>query len=224
MISRNKIEIISFDLVNTLYDNRPVITYAENQSRQFLAKEFAKQGKEYNHEEFVILRNALLAESPLLFENLSLLRQTILKELCEGLGNCNSIANGAFELFMQARLPKLIPKEIELMLEQLAAKFKLVAVTNGNCDVGKLSMGKYFHNYYSPQQGHRAKPHPQMLKKIISDYSLEPQALLHIGDQLDTDGEAAKNANCPFVYFAPFDDQDIEQHTSGLLSLILGSN
>jgi len=220
MTDSPQIKIISFDLDNTLYDNRPIIASAEHESHKYLEYEFSKQGKQYSKEMFIALRKFSIKSSPIEFENLSHLRQTILDQLCVDLDGGELIAKEAMDLFLARRIPQSVPTEIISMLEKLQEKYKLVAVTNGNCEVNKMSIGKYFCKDYSPQDGYRAKPHPEMLQQILREFKISPAQLLHIGDQEDSDGKAAENADCPFIYFAPFDKSNLREQTIQLLNRI----
>ena len=112
--------------------------------------------------------------------------------------------NQAFEIFIKARNKIKIEKEILNLLAELSTQYILVSVTNGNCDASQLSIASLFEKHYSPASGYRSKPNPQMLDQVIQDFNLEPSQVLHIGDRDDSDGLAAKQANCHYYHFAPF--------------------
>jgi len=207
----SQIKLVSFDLDNTLYDNVPVISFAEQQSRNYLKAEFKKQNRVFDHQLFVDYRNQLVSseknlrdDQPSQYENLSYLRQQVLLHFCEKLENSLEIANQAFELFIKYRNIITIETHISVLLKQLEKKYILVSVTNGNCEVNKLSIGNLFKENYSPLTGYRAKPHPQMLNQIIKDFNLEASQVIHIGDRDDSDGLAAKQAGCLYYRFEPF--------------------
>lgn len=206
------IKLVSFDLDNTLYDNGPIIKLAEQKSQEYLRTEFYSQNQTFDYQQFVNYRKELvMSEKPLShneksqYENLSYLRKRILLKCCKDLSNTEETATKAFEIFLDYRNQVVIEPQITAMLQQLAQKYQLVSVTNGNCDVAKLSFFNIFKKNYSPTTGYRAKPHPQMLEQLLTDFRLQPEQVLHIGDRLDSDGLAAEAAGCLFYYFAPFD-------------------
>ena len=214
----SKIKIISFDLDNTLYDNWPVIQLAEEKSQKYLQSEFEKQRRKYDHQFFTQIRKELLESeiasnsnyrSP--FDDLSLLRKKVLEKCCEELNNSDVITEKAFDIFIDYRSQVTIDKTITTMLEELSNYYLLVSLTNGNCNAEKLSISNYFRNNYSPVQGYRAKPHPEMLNEMMNDFNVAPEQVLHVGDQIDTDGEAAKLAGCGFYLLDPFKSKDVVQ-------------
>ena len=207
----SNIKLISFDLDDTLYDNEPVIKLAEQKSQAFLQSAFEKQQQRFDYQLFLQYRHELLLsenkkgdEQTYQYENMSILRQQVLSKCCQSLSDGERIAQQAFEIFIKYRNQVVIEPEIDSMLSQLNQKYLLVSVTNGNCQAEKLSIGKLFGKNYSPEQGYRAKPHPQMLNQIFKDFDLHPSQVLHIGDQADSDGGAAQRAGCEFHLFAPF--------------------
>ncbi len=215
------IKVISFDLDNTLYDNSPVITLAEKSSREFLEQEFKKQNKNFNIEDFLKSRNRLIKSNPLKYENLSLLRIDVLKFSCKNLENSNSIVEQAFNLFIENRQQVEIPQPIQEMLITLSKNFKLITITNGNCNAEKLLINDLFSQHYSPQLKFRAKPHPQMFEQAIQDFSINKNELLHVGDEIKTDGQAAEIVGCKFHHFLPFKDPlNLQKSIQILLALV----
>lgn len=207
----SKIKLISFDLDNTLYDNWPVIQLAEEKSQQFLQMEFNKQNAIYDHQVFAQYRKELLqTESDLQhhekaqFDDMSFLRQKVLSKCCESLDNAQNIVDKAFDIFLNYRNKVTIQFEIVSMLQRLTKQYLLVSVTNGNCDARELTISGLFEKSYSPTSGFRAKPHPEMLEQVLKDFSLSPNQVLHVGDQLDSDGGVARQIGCKFFHFEPF--------------------
>jgi len=206
------IKVISFDLDNTLYDNAPVIQLAEQKSYFYLEEEFRKQKLQFDYQLFNDYRlqmiqseNEISSDKVKKFDNLSYLRYQALKKFCLPLENQLYIVEQAFEIFMMHRNLVFIEKPISQLLDQLKTNYFLASVTNGNCDVRRLSIGHYFEKNYSPTSGFHAKPHPEMLKQICSDFEIGPDQLTHVGDSLKTDGQAAANAQCNFFHFSPFE-------------------
>ena len=199
----SQIKLISFDLDNTLYDNAPVIQLAEQKSKEYLATEFKKQNQVFEYQSFTEYRNQLVLseknlgdDQPSKYENLSNLRQHVLVRFCNKLENGLTIATKAFELFIDYRNKIVIEAKVSELLKRISKQYIIVSVTNGNCDANLLSIGEIFQKNYSPVAGYRAKPNPQMLNQIFEDFDLNPSQVLHIGDRDDSDGQAARSADC----------------------------
>ena len=198
------LKVISFDLDNALYDNQPVLERAEALSAEFLKTEFLAQGRVFRVEQFSQIKLSLLASGDIRYENLSYSRQIALQQFCQPLQNNRTIADKAFQVFIQARSEVEIASEIYQLLCELKERYQLVSVSNGNCDPRRLSLALLFSGHYSASSGYRAKPHPQMLMKVLRDFGLRPDQLLHVGDSIEKDGVAASRADVAFYHFAPF--------------------
>lgn len=206
----SKVKLISFDLDNTLYDNRPVIALAEQQSTRYLTSEFKAQNQLFDFSEFSAVRQELIEQTDngSLYDDLTRLRKDVLSRVCASLDNADVIIEQALAIFLNHRSQVEIPQPINRMLEILAKNYKVVTVTNGNCKAELLSCSSVFSQNYSPVHGFRAKPHPEMLHQVKEDFSLSTEQILHIGDSETSDGGAARAAGCHFHYMSPFAAQE----------------
>lgn len=202
--SAQSIKLVSFDLDDTLYDNKPVIVAAESACHDFLQQQFLRQSVSFDYAVFQQIRRRLLTSDDPKMENMSFFRQQALLEFCQALDHKEQIVEQAFKVFIKVRCEVAIPPVIMRMVQCLAENFQLASITNGNCDVTQLAIANYFSKNYSPVNGYRAKPHPQMVSTAIKDFDLLPQQVLHVGDSKSKDGLAAKRANTNFLLFSPF--------------------
>lgn len=198
------LKVISFDLDNTLYNNHPILQKSEKLFEAFLKQEFKLQGKTFSRNAYDKIQNKLIISGNLDYENLTYLRQETLLSICCELDNTKEIVPQALAIFLKARSNILITNDIEKMLNRLSEKYILVSVTNGNCNVSKLSISPFFSRNYSPSLGFRAKPNPEMLLQIMSDYNLKNNEILLVGDSKEKDGIAAEKAQIGFYHFEPF--------------------
>jgi putative hydrolase of the HAD superfamily len=60
-----------------------------------------------------------------------------------------------------------------------------------------LGLGEYFDRAYSGERIGSFKPNSVPFSRILEDYGIEPEHLLHIGDRVDTDGAGAAATGCP---------------------------
>ncbi len=199
-------KVLSFDLDNALYDNAPVIAHAENCSSEYLQAAFEKQGQTFDFETFLTIRQSLIKQNNPEFENLSRMRRLALSILCRDLDNANSIAEEAFNRFIEARSLIKVEPEIDAMLAKLSGHYIIVSASNGNCDIASTELGEYFDTRWSASDDFRAKPHPQMLQAICQHYSIDSRDLLHIGDSEEKDGGCARAAGAEYFKLAPFEN------------------
>jgi FMN phosphatase YigB (HAD superfamily) len=59
-----------------------------------------------------------------------------------------------------------------------------------------LRLSEYFDSVYIGEHLGFVKPHPAVLKKIATDFSVPIESVLHIGDRADRDDAAARAAGC----------------------------
>lgn len=193
------IRALSFDLDDTLYPNSVVIAKAEVAMQQRLAqllpvsfhnnslywfeqrKMLAKEDIEVRHD---VSRWRLLAlERGLTTQGLS---------LCEA----GEIAELAMSAFLQARTDIQLPPTVRPLLVQLATRFPLVAITNGNADIQKMGIADLFQFALRAGPDGRMKPYPDLFLTAAERLQLQPQHILHIGDHVKSDVVGALNAGC----------------------------
>ena len=139
------IQLITFDLDDTLWDNRPVIEGAETAMRDWLMEHTPALGA-LPVEHLWAIRGEVLAAEPALKHRLSELRRRTLRRALEGVGyaaeDAVDLAEGAFQAMLHARhritfFPDTVPT-----LERLAMRYSLGVITNGNADVRRLGLGR----------------------------------------------------------------------------------
>ncbi|MBU1437619.1 MAG: HAD-IA family hydrolase, partial [Gammaproteobacteria bacterium] len=82
------------------------------------------------------------------------------------------------------------------MLEQLAARYPLVAITNGNADIHKMGIADLFQFSLRAGPDGRMKPYPDLFLKAAQRLQIAPSQLLHIGDHVKSDVLGALHAGC----------------------------
>jgi putative hydrolase of the HAD superfamily len=60
-----------------------------------------------------------------------------------------------------------------------------------------LGLAEYFTAVYVGERMGSFKPSPAPYARILEDFGLAPECMLHIGDRVDTDGAGAAAAGCP---------------------------
>lgn len=137
------IELITFDLDDTLWDTAPVIASAEAILRQWLTDNAPNLGG-VPVEHLFSIREQVLREEPGLKHRISALRRRVLFRALQEAGydqwQASELADQAFETFLHARHQLEIFPEVQPTLEILANHFALGVVTNGNADVRRLGL------------------------------------------------------------------------------------
>lgn len=198
-------EVISFDLDDTLYDNTVVIAKAEQDFANFLCKSFNLESKASDPAFWAKFKDKLIAQDLYLEDDVTLLRAHVLYQglislkgsSCISFANCKELV----EYFISIRSNVCVsPKVIELLLE-LRQHYKLVAVSNGNVDLQKIGLSDIFAYDLRPSYKlYRKKPYADLFNYLQSLYNINPQQILHVGDDPITDVQGSVLANCQCAF------------------------
>lgn len=184
------ISALTFDLDDTLYDNRPVI-HRTTQEMLVFVKGFHRGMDDFTLADFEHCRQALLHREPDIYHDVTeWRRRTIeLAMLQAGLSTsqANEGANGAMESFAQWRSRIDIPQETHDTLAKLAEKWPLAAITNGNAQPHLCGLGSYFTFVLRAGPDGRSKPFSDMYQLAAQKLNLPLGHILHVGDDLTTD-------------------------------------
>ncbi|RUO18759.1 hypothetical protein CWE08_11050 [Aliidiomarina iranensis] len=196
---------ISFDLDDTLYDNKPVMIAAEQHVADFvLAKcpESAKLGVLG----WRALRDKIAQQNPELASDMTALRLATLEHGLSkfGVEQPKALAEEAMAEFLIARNRVQIPDAVHQLLAALAARYPLVAVSNGNADIQRIGLGDYFQAAYQPGNGNRGKPFADLFVAASEGLKLNHASeLLHIGDHPVSDVQGALKFGSQALWYVP---------------------
>ena len=141
-----EIKLITFDLDDTLWDNVPTIKRAEIDTRRWIEDRVGKiEWGDFN--DFLSLREKLIKKDPVIEWDISKLRKEIFRKKLEHVSPKNlrdEIVEEAFNIFINKRHEVKLFDGVESALSLLSSKYSLGVLTNGNADVYKFNIGKYF--------------------------------------------------------------------------------
>ncbi len=192
----NPIHAISFDLDDTLYDNRPIILGALKAQQHALKAypEWQQQGAEF----WSTCRSNVIKQQPDLASDMTLLRITALKYGFNQLGFSPTAAETAaldvFNAFISARNRITVADSVLALLDKLKSHVPLIAITNGNVDITQHPLHSRFTNVLRAGPDGIAKPDMALYHKACQHLGIKPKHLLHVGDSLDSDVQGAHNA------------------------------
>ncbi|KEY91367.1 hypothetical protein CF67_19025 [Candidatus Photodesmus blepharus] len=189
------VKAMTFDLDDTLYDNRPVMHRLEQEMVSWLYQNHpisASRPIEWWQE----IKHKLADQEPLLEHDVTLwlFRQIErgLQQLGYEMKKATKVAESAIEKVSQLRNQFEVPRETHRVMTLLAKKIPLVAITNGNVDVEKIGLAPYFQLVLKAGPDGLAKPYADMFDKARKFLRLDAKQILHIGDHLITDIVGAK--------------------------------
>ena len=197
-----RIRAISLDLDDTLWPIVPTIVRAEEQLKRWLALHapatatLAAQGAANK-----LARDFVLAHHADKLHDFSHLRRETIRHLLGQAGEDPALAEPAFEEFFSWRQKVDLYADALPALQALAAKYPLVALSNGNADIERVGLGPYFQGAISARAFGLAKPAPQIFAAVADHLSLPMDAVLHVGDdpELDVAGALAAGQHAAWV-------------------------
>lgn len=191
---------LSFDLDDTLWEVGPVLSKAEARLVSFLAEHYPRLAELHEPDAARARRLAVVEMHPERAHDLSFVRIESLRRMAEDAGYPHAVAERAFEVFYEARNVVEPYAEVPGALSALAARYRLVALTNGNADVRRTPLGVHFSHGVSPVDAGCAKPDRRIFEHLFSVTGVPAGRILHVGDDPVTDVGGARAAGCRTVW------------------------
>ena len=200
------IQLITFDLDDTLWDTAPVIANAEVVLRDWLAGNAPDVG-ELPVAQLAAIRERLVTAQPDLKHRISALRRQILFHALAEAGyapvQARALADEAFEVFLHARHLVEPFADVQPTLEILRARYTLGVVTNGNANVRRLGISDYFHFALCAEDLGIGKPDPAPFHEALRLGQAQASAAVHIGDHPSDDIAGAQRAGLRAIWYNP---------------------
>jgi len=218
---------LTLDLDDTLWPVWPAIQRAEVLLLDWLRERAPATVAAHDTRTLRALRNAVAAEHPEWAHDLSAMRRESIRRALQAAGDDPALAEPAFEVFFAERQRVELFADVLPALDRLAARWPIVALSNGNADVNRVpGLGRYFRASLSAREAGIGKPAPEIFARACALAGCAPAAVLHIGDDgaLDVDGALAAGLRAAWVCRPdlppPAAPQRLPHHTvSDLLAL-----
>ena len=194
LTNTNNISVITIDLDDTLWDNKPALEYAEDRLYTWLKQNTPRLVESFSIADFKTHRKNLADQKPELRHDMTKQRYASLLKLAEEKDYDKKLVKKGLEVFLQARNNVNLYPDVVPVLKQLSTKYELVTVTNGNANINKVGIDKYFSLSVSPSDVGTSKPDPAMFEYITKQMNVMSNMIVHIGDEPKTDILGAQNA------------------------------
>lgn len=195
--SFHRLSAMTFDLDDTLYQNKEVISLTAEKTHLAL-QQWHPRLATLSLQKFQWARDSIAASDPTIVHDVTLWRQRSLEFLMQQVGLSDSeVAQGVksvMAVFHQWRSAiALAPSTLEI-LHKLSQKMPLAVITNGNADPERLGISHYFQFILRSGPNGRAKPWPDMYQLAATRFGLPANEILHVGDDIETDVAGAVRA------------------------------
>jgi FMN hydrolase / 5-amino-6-(5-phospho-D-ribitylamino)uracil phosphatase len=198
------VSVITFDLDNTLWDVEPTLIRAEEAQQSWLREHRPGAVEAFDHEALFEFKKSVWKRHPQLLHHVSQMRIKMLYELLVAAGYdeeaSQSGAKQAFDIFLQERHKVVLYEEALGVLEVLARKFTLGALTNGNADIYKTDAAEYFDFAFLAEDIGTSKPHPDMFHAALTQTGVSASDIIHVGDDPEHDIRGAREVGMRTVW------------------------
>ena len=195
MLDLAKIKAISFDLDDTLWPILPTIVRAEKALHDWLVDNAPMTAALFStpaalHD----IRSHMMRRRPELKNDMSAMRRESIRLALYRAGENPLLAEAAFEAFFAARQVVTLFDDVLPALELLSARFPLVSLSNGNADLGRVGLSRYFRAAISAREFGVGKPDVRIFHAAASAVNQAPEHVLHVGDDAMLDALGAMHA------------------------------
>jgi putative hydrolase of the HAD superfamily len=195
MLDPGKIKAITFDLDDTLWPIWPAIERAEKALLDWLAANAAQTAELFgNPAALREIRGEITTSRPDLKHDLSAMRLEAIRLSLYRAGDDPALAEAAFDAFFAARQQVTLFEDALPALEYLAARYPLVSISNGNADLERIGLARFFRASIHAREFGVGKPDPRIFHAAAGAVDLTPEHALHIGDDATLDALGALNA------------------------------
>jgi len=192
---------ITLDLDDTLWPVRPTLVAAEKVLAGWLRTHAPATAKAMPPAAMLALRAEVAAAHPQWAHDLSAIRLETIRRALARNGDDPGLAETAFEVFFEARHAVTLYDDVLPALERLASRYRLVAVSNGNAEVRRIGLARFFSGSVSARLHGVAKPDPSIFRAACAAAGAAPHQVLHLGDDLaaDVDGALAAGLHAGWI-------------------------
>lgn len=195
MLDLAKIRAITLDLDDTLWPIWPTIERAEKALHDWLGQHAPMTAALFSSVAALReIREHMGQTRPDLKHDMSALRREAIRLALYRAGEDPLLAEPAFEVFFAERQRVTLFEDALPALEFLASRYPLVSLSNGNADVHRVGLGRFFRAAVHAREFGVGKPDPRIFHAAAGAAEVRPEEILHIGDDATLDALGALNA------------------------------
>jgi putative hydrolase of the HAD superfamily len=188
------IRALTLDLDDTLWPIEPVMLRAEQRLDDWLREHCPPAAAQFPIAQMRALRDRIAADNPHLAHDFTTQRLLCLRAALTPHGFDVTHVEAAFAEFYAARNEVECYVDALPALERLAARFPLVSLSNGNADLTKIGLDRFFRFSITSREFGKAKPAAEIFHAACGGLGLRPDEVLHVGDDALVDVVGASEA------------------------------
>ena len=206
------IKLLTFDLDNTLWEIDPVIIEAEKAMRSWIAEHVPEAVAHLEMDQLKETYKHVLQQHPEVTHHPTNFRKKLLYQVFSNASlahdRAHAMSEQAFAVFYRGRNQITLFHQAEGILETLSAQYPLIALTNGNANLGMIGIEHWFKGHFSSETEGQPKPHKAMFERALTVMGISASQAIHIGDHPQEDVEAARALGYHTIWFNENKKQD----------------
>jgi FMN hydrolase / 5-amino-6-(5-phospho-D-ribitylamino)uracil phosphatase len=167
---------------------------AEQEMYSFLAERYPRVTAKYSVDALRAEREQAAKDEPHMRHDFTYLRIATLKRCALAVGYSEQVAQEAFDVFYRARNAVNLYGDVVPALDRLKGRYRLFTLTNGNADLKAIGLHHYFDGSFAAREVGALKPDPLVFRHVLSQAKLDPEQVLHVGDDPVADVQGARSA------------------------------
>lgn len=201
MLDISRIKAITLDLDDTLWPIGPTIHRAEGVLAAWLAQRAPGAAAVFaDPQARLAVRAQVVQARPDIGHDLSAIRRESIRTALHQAQEDTMLAEQAFEIFFAERMRVELFDDVLPALTALAARYPLLAVSNGNAHVTRVGLGDFFAHSLSASDFGVAKPDARIFHAAAGMAGVAPTEVLHVGDDATMDVLGAMDAGLQAVW------------------------
>lgn len=201
MLDTTRIKAITLDLDDTLWPIGPTIRRAEEVLATWLAQRAPRAAAVFaDPQARLAVRAQVVQARPDIGHDLSAIRLESIRAALHQAQEDTTLAEHAFDVFFAERMRVELFDDVLPALTALAARYPLLAVSNGNAHVTRVGLGDFFAHSLSASDFGVAKPDARIFHAAAGMAGVAPHEVLHVGDDAAMDVLGALGAGMQAVW------------------------
>jgi FMN hydrolase / 5-amino-6-(5-phospho-D-ribitylamino)uracil phosphatase len=190
-----KVVALSLDLDDTLWPFAPAVENAERALHRWLLQHVPATSAVLDGPQTLKKsRKEIEFKRPDLLGDPGALRLESIREILAKAGGDPLLAKAAYDVFYAQRQRVELFADVMPALKRLSRHYPIIAVTNGNSDLGAAGLRSFFRTTIAASKYGCAKPDALIFRAAAEFLGVEAERLLHVGDDWLLDVVGAKSA------------------------------
>ncbi|MCP5152139.1 MAG: HAD family hydrolase [Ectothiorhodospiraceae bacterium] len=178
-----RIDCITFDLDDTLWETGSVLTRAEASFFEWITEHCPRVVESHDIDSLADQRRSHYAGIPELRHDVTRARRHWLEHTLREFGyHDDALVDAGFQRFWEARQQVTVFEDVPALLGALRPRFRVGAITNGNADVHHIGIGHLFDFVITAGDAGAAKPEPAIFEAALAAAGAAAEHTVHVGD------------------------------------------